>query len=253
MRNVIVTGSGRGGTSLVAGTLAGAGYHMGASLVEPRDANPKGFFESRSINAINEMILADAVPYRADDADEPAHVPQRRQYWLANVPPGSPLRDGPDITAQIDAAIARVPYCYKDPRFCYTLPVWQPRLVDACCVCVFRHPAATVASILKEAATAPYLATLRIDTNGAMALWQTMHRRVLDELRHTGDWLFIHADQMLSDRGLDRLTAFTGAAIDRSFPERGLQRSASDGPVPAAVASTYRELCELAACDGAAS
>ena len=235
----------------MAGTLADAGYHMGESLVEAREANPKGFYESRSINAINEMILADAVPYRSDDADEPAHIPQPRQYWLANVGPGAPLRNTPDITIQIDAAIARVPYCYKDPRFCYTLPVWQPRLVDTCCICVFRHPAATVASILKEAATAPYLASLRIDRDGAFALWQTMHRRVLDEMRHAGDWLFIHADQMMTDAGLDRLEAFTDAPVDRAFPERRLQRSASAGDVPGDVVSTYRELCDLAEYAGA--
>jgi hypothetical protein len=54
MRDCIVLGSGRSGTSMVAGALAKAGYFMGDRLYPARDANPLGFFEAPEINSINE-------------------------------------------------------------------------------------------------------------------------------------------------------------------------------------------------------
>ncbi|RME58681.1 sulfotransferase family protein, partial [Candidatus Parcubacteria bacterium] len=64
MRNVLILGSGRSGTSMVAGTLAKAGYFMGTQFVPPRESNPKGFFEDHEINDINEAILKKVVPHR---------------------------------------------------------------------------------------------------------------------------------------------------------------------------------------------
>jgi len=44
MKNCIILGSGRSGTSMVAGTLAKSGYFMGDNLYPARESNPKGFF-----------------------------------------------------------------------------------------------------------------------------------------------------------------------------------------------------------------
>jgi hypothetical protein len=62
MRNCIILGSGRCGTSMAAGCLAKAGYFMGEQLLPPRSANPKGLFEDEEINDINEQILAAYCP-----------------------------------------------------------------------------------------------------------------------------------------------------------------------------------------------
>lgn len=43
MYNIIILGSGRSGTSMMAGTLAKAGYFMGERLLPRNNANPKGF------------------------------------------------------------------------------------------------------------------------------------------------------------------------------------------------------------------
>ena len=64
MKNVIILGSGRSGTSMVAGTLAKAGYYMGEQLLPANKANPKGFFEDIEVNAINEDILSSVAPRR---------------------------------------------------------------------------------------------------------------------------------------------------------------------------------------------
>jgi hypothetical protein len=58
VRNVLILGSGRSGTSMVAGTLAGAGWFVGARPYAPRSSNPKGFFESPDVNGVNELILS---------------------------------------------------------------------------------------------------------------------------------------------------------------------------------------------------
>ena len=58
MKNCLVIGSGRSGTSMVAGTLAGAGYFMGKNVRRKGDgSNPKGYFESYELGKVNEEIV----------------------------------------------------------------------------------------------------------------------------------------------------------------------------------------------------
>src|SRR5690349_12501793 len=115
-RNCLILGSGRSGTSMLAGTLCGAGYYMGEHLVPANEANPKGFFEDDEINAINEALLAPLTPRRR---------PAYGWRWLASVPVGTPFACPPELGQRIQAQTARAPFCFKDPRFCYTLPAWR--------------------------------------------------------------------------------------------------------------------------------
>ena len=69
MKNVIVLGSGRSGTSMLAGMFRSAGYFMGTDYITPRDSNPKGFFEGREVNDINEKLLQRVVPTKHPLAD----------------------------------------------------------------------------------------------------------------------------------------------------------------------------------------
>ncbi len=252
MENVIILGSGRSGTSMVAGTLAGAGYFMGDDLVQARASNAKGFYEDRGINRLNEDILIASGPSH-QPMPPPTNAPgwglERRQLWLAQVPLGTAIRGTEPINQRIAQACARVPFCYKDPRFCYTLPVWRPYLRRARFVCVFRHPLATVRSILKECEAAAYLKNVTLSCEQGLELWSLMYRHVLEIHRHQGDWLFLHYDQALTDAGLDRLSGFVGGSVDRSFPDRGLNRSPAQGTVPEAVGGVYAQLCELAGFD----
>ncbi len=243
MHNVIVLGSGRSGTSLVAGTLAGAGYHLGDDLVEARQSNPKGFYESRRINAINESLLEPAV---AQAGDLPTGI-GRRHYWLAALEGELPLADDPQTHQQIGAACSRTPFCYKDPRFCYTLEAWRPHLPQSTVfVCVFREPAVTAASICREVESQRYLAEVRMNFAQAVDVWQAMYRQVVDRHRHRGRWLFLHAAQLLEPAGLERLASFTDASIDRTFPEKRLQRTVCDEPVCPQAQQLFSTLCDLA-------
>ena len=238
MRNVLILGSGRSGTSMVAGTLAGAGWFVGARPYAPRSSNPKGFFESSDVNGVNELILSEVVP-----ASERMGAWQR---WLAWLPDGIECASSPRVERILAHLVAQSPWCFKDPRLSYTLPVWRPHIGHAGLICVFRDPAVTARSIAKECAQEDYLASLAMTEERALAAWTSMYRRILDRHRHEGDWLFVHYEQLLAPEGQRRLEEFVGAPISRAFPEESLRRTQSEEPLPEDAARAYEELCELA-------
>ncbi|GAG00922.1 unnamed protein product, partial [marine sediment metagenome] len=83
-------GSGRSGTSLVAGCLRNAGYCMGGDLIEPTESNPRGYFESREVNALNEALMRGVSAERGPGflGVFPGRVLRHDQLWLACFPPG---------------------------------------------------------------------------------------------------------------------------------------------------------------------
>ncbi len=238
VRNVLILGSGRSGTSMVAGTLAGAGWFVGARPYAPRSSNPKGFFESPDVNGVNELILSEVVP-----ASERMGAWQR---WLAWLPEDVQCRTSPRVERILAHLVAQSPWCFKDPRLSYTLPVWRPHIGTAGLICVFRDPAVTARSIAKECAQEDYLASLAMTEERALAAWTSMYRRILDQHRHEGDWLFLHYEQLLGPEGQRRLEDFVGAPISRAFPEESLRRTQSEEPLPEDAARAYEQLCELA-------
>lgn len=238
MRNVLILGSGRSGTSMVAGTLAGAGWYVGERPYAPRSSNPKGFFESSDVNGVNELLLSEVVP-----ASERMGPWQR---WLAWLPDEIECRTSPRVERVLARLCAQRPWCFKDPRLSYTLPVWRPHIGNAGLVCVFRDPAVTARSIVKECAQEDYLASLAMTEERAIAAWTAMYGRILTRHRHEGDWLFLHYEQLLTEEGMRSLERFVGAPISRSFPEESLRRTQSDEPLTEASHSIYEELCGLA-------
>jgi hypothetical protein len=233
---------------MVAGTLSKAGYFMGDRLITPREANPKGFFEDWDINGINEALLGPVVPRRPKilGKERFRYRPLEGQRWLAALPLGTEIYRSTEITEKIRNVTTRDPYCFKDPRFCYTLPAWQPFLRNVGFVCVFRAPAITAASILKECRDAPYLHTLQLTFNRTLKIWTSMYTHVLKNHRYQGDWLFLHYNQLLSRDGQNRLRNFLGARVDPSFPEVSLNRSISTLRVSRKIWKVYQELCDLA-------
>jgi hypothetical protein len=249
MYNLIVLGSGRSGTSMAAGILSKAGYYMGDDLYKPTVANPKGFFENLEINSINEAILSQVVPGRPRGIIGDVFFrrrPGKAQMWLSRVPLGTSLICPDDVRERIGKVIAKEPFCFKDPRFSYTLPCWEPFMKSTRNLVVFRNPADTAQSILKECRDDAYLRSLSISRKAVLEVWRLMYSHILSSYKPDGSWLFLHFDQMLDSQGLDRLQAFAGATVDRSFPERSLKRSISTEPVPSNVGLLYQRLCRLA-------
>jgi len=252
MNNIVILGSGRSGTSMVAGCLSKAGYFMGDDLWDARDSNPHGFFEDREVNEINEELLEPVVPKRRRflGIAFSKHQPAKWQRWLACLPPNLRVPTTPSLVERIKKVVERQPYCLKDPRFSYTLPVWRPFLSRTVFVCVFRDPGRTAMSIYNECLAVPHLADrkngIKVSPSQALRIWSSIYLPILYDHRHQGDWLFLHYDQVLTPEGLDRLEKFTGANVDRSFPTAKLSRSKPVLKIPKDNLALYRELCKLA-------
>ncbi len=250
MRNVLILGAGRSGTSMVAGLLAKSGYFMGDSLWPARKSNPKGFFEDREINRINEDILDSLAPKKLNIFGIKlfGNQPNYWDRWLLKLPAGKRLPPpSPSLVQSIRNVTTNEPFCFKDPRFCYTIPIWRPFLKDVCYICIFREPFRTAKSIVKECHDVRRLRkTINISYSDALNIWQLMYTHVTQIHRHEGEWLFLHYNQMLFGNGMDHLERFTGATVDRSFVDRSLSCAYAPEPIPEKVKDLYEELCSIA-------
>jgi hypothetical protein len=235
---------------MVAGTLSGAEYFMGNFLTRPIEgSNPRGFFEDKIINQINEELLARVTPKRLPIVGDYIckHIPMNKQRWLSKVDVGTPILSNSELDEKIQNLVLNRPFCFKDPRFSYTLPVWRKWLNSTRFICVFRDPESTVKSIIEECNTRPYLQNFRITSKHALEVWILMYRHILELHSLRGDWLFIHFDQVLTQQGLDLIEDFIDATVDRSFPEIDLKHqipAICHSPVASKI---YETLCEKSA------
>lgn len=251
MRNCIILGSGRSGTSMVAGLVAKGGYYMGNNLYPARDSNPKGFFEDPEINGINENILA---PYISRNPWISGIYAFRRQplsygqKWLVRLSVNIKEKANSEIEDRIKNAVAQQPYCFKDPRFSYTLPVWRPFLHDVVYVCVFRDPSSTAFSIMKEINAMPYLYNLRswFTYRHALEVWQHAYIHIMKQHAIEGTWCFVHYNQIINGSGFDKIESVLDVDVDRSFPDPKLNRTAPSQSLPTNLKVLYQELCDLA-------
>lgn len=225
---------------------------MGNSLWEAREANPRGFFEDREINEINEDLLESVMPGRPQIFGRSffRSRPVKWQRWLACLPLDVQIMVPDPLGERIGRMVEHQPYCFKDPRFSYTLPAWRPYLTNTVFLCVFRDPATTATSIVKECREVPHLAHkntgIRMSFRRALEIWASMYQAILWKHSKEGSWLFLHYNQVLQEEGLDRIEEFTCAKIDRAFPTSTLSRSTSVATVPLRYENIYRELCEVA-------
>jgi hypothetical protein len=248
MKNCVILGAGRSGTSMLAGSLAKAGYFMGENLIPARQANPKGFFEDVEVNMINEDLLGQVVPPRIAfvGIELFRSRPLEGQRWLSCVPVGVTVSCPSHVANRIRTVTKQEPYCFKDPRFCYTLSAWRPFLRNTAFVCVFREPGSTALSIVKECKEASYLHTLRMTYARALTVWRLMYLQVLRVHRYEGEWLFLHYNQLVKGNALQRLQSFLNASVDYTFPDTELTRSISTKSMHKKDRKIYDELCQLA-------
>jgi len=251
MRSVIILGSGRSGTSMTAGVLAGAGYFMGHRPTAGRVNNPYGNFEDQDINALNERLLSQVIagPELVNGVLCHRGRPRESQRWLARLPVYTAIPNIWELTPKIQELTSHKPYCFKDPRFSYTLPVWRPFLTDSIFLCIFREPHKTVQSILKQLHDAPHLHGLEIDAHAALEVWCSMYRHILEVHRHQGEWMFLHYDQIFSDTGIQRLASFTRADVAVTFPKPELRKIYPKLAVTQAATDIYGNLSDLAQFD----
>jgi hypothetical protein len=239
---IVVLGSGRSGTSLAAGMLAQTGLFMGeVHSIQPRHSNPLGFYEDWEVNALNEQLLATALPQHGQG-----------QRWLAQLPLGTPLTAKPALRRSMARLLSQQPFCFKDPRFSYTLHLWRAELPaeqrqQLRCLCLFRPPAVVVDSLLKEVRSVPTLQDVALSVPQAFALWELQYRWILELQQHEGQWLFLNYDSLFEANGQRALERFCGVRVDTSLPRRELSRSRAQLPVPTSCTAVHQELLQLAA------
>jgi hypothetical protein len=250
MRSCLIMGSGRSGTSLMAGLLSDSGYYQGARLLRPKEDNPRGFFEDRYINDLNERIMGSALRFtRLRWLHRLApRIPLRTNGWMALLPLDARVEASRSQQGEIAALVAREPYCYKDPRFSYTYPAWRPFLAGAgpaLSIVVFRHPAEVCASVLsffsrRRASYAPRF---------IFEVWLGIYQHILEHARQGGDWLFVNYRDLLSGQAIPRVEQELGTATNRQMIDPALNRSrerAGGLEAPEACLDMYRRLLTLA-------
>jgi hypothetical protein len=234
---------------MVAGALSKAGYFMGDNLLPSNEHNPKGFFESRNINDINNMLLAPVVKEKSHFWHRWLLIsrPGYQRLWLATVPLGTHINPVPQAVERIKRMTQQEPFCFKDPRFSYTLDVWRPYLQNTVFVCIFREPTATANSMIKEGALPGFIYGQDARFKLALRIWTLMYMHILEHFYQGGEWLFLHYKQVISGEGINSLQHFTGCSIDRSFPDPTLQRSRSTEKrhIPWLTQFLYQRLCTL--------
>jgi hypothetical protein len=256
MKNLLILGSGRSGTSMVAALFRNSGAFMGHEMHKPRESNPLGFYEDRHLNLLNSRLIGAMLEwYKLNRLVRPyvsptAHL-DPRGFWMAAPRRLRTIVPYPADTERMRDYCQRTPFCYKDPRFNVTLPLWRPLLpADTRFLVVFRDPVKTADSILRD--TMSYTPPLCISERWAYVSWARNYGRLLDEMSGKGEWLFVHYDQVVDRSALAAIGAFSEAHLDDSEIDSKLSRAKSAAPsrwVRKHCLDIYQRLCDRAGRD----
>ena len=138
---VLVSGSGRSGTSSLAGALKRLGLHVPQPEVEASETNPRGFYEPQWVIDFHKRHLKELALFNIDS--RPAAVELVARYVESGVPTGE-LHEW--LSGQVDADQIVV----KDPHAFWFAQVWEQVSaeldVDLRWLTALRHPAEVVGS-----------------------------------------------------------------------------------------------------------
>ncbi|WKN49394.1 sulfotransferase family protein [Nocardioides sp. Arc9.136] len=137
-RLVVVTGSGRSGTSTVTGALARLGLHLPGPLAPADERNPKGFYETPWVIEANRVVL-ESVPVRGNDARPDA----------AALVEESASAESAELVARVRAWLLQhvaghAQSVVKDPQIFWLHRAWRAAAdeagIDLSFVTMLRHP-----------------------------------------------------------------------------------------------------------------
>lgn len=138
---VLITGTGRSGTSTMSGSFHHLGLHVPGPYLGANESNPKGFFESRFAMRFHKELL-DSVGVNAMDSRPTALAEVRAAIT-------------PQHQARLEKFLAKVgeghdQVVVKDPRSVWTQLLWRDAAAavgrDIRYVSMLRHPAETIGS-----------------------------------------------------------------------------------------------------------
>jgi hypothetical protein len=145
VRLIIATGSGRSGTSTVAGTLKRLGLHVPQPEMPADETNPRGFYEPQWVVEFHKRLL-NSIPARTNDA-RPRAAEQIREAAAA-----PEVRE--ELTTWLAEQVAEVgpggQLAIKDPRTFWVNELWSDVAdeldIDLSFLTMLRHPAQVVQS-----------------------------------------------------------------------------------------------------------
>lgn len=206
---VIVTGSGRSGTSTVTGSLKMLGSYIPQPEIPANDANPRGYFEPIWTVEYQKKVLADAGVRTLDARPEAYHLMQ-------------PTCAKPVFRDELDEWLATQlkarQIVVKDPRSFWLRNLWVPAAtglgMDTCFLTMLRHPAEVVGSrdmhYLKNADDDRRLAR----ETGNLGGWVNV--ALTNELvARESDRAFVHYTDMITDWRATMLRV--GEQLDLSY------------------------------------
>ncbi len=180
---LVIGGSGRSGTSLLAGLAHRLGYHIPQPELNANETNPRGFGEPRWAVAFHKELLQ-SVDVTHDDG--------RPQAWVdtARVKDRKAARD--QLTAWLGEQFGiSHKVVVKDPRLAWFVGLYsdvaEELSADFGVVTMLRHPAESVRS--KELAYGS-----KVDTNTRMAGWLNMMLHVEERTRGSARALVRYED-----------------------------------------------------------
>ena len=236
---LVVLGMHRSGTSSVAGALTLLGAAAPRTLVAAAEDNPRGFWESNVVMALDDVLLAEAGSSWSD----------WRRLPRALHPAGARDRIVGALDGEFGDAATIV---LKDPRMCRLFPAWRAAIqaagYDPLVITPLRHPSEVAASLV---------ARNPITREQGLRLWL---RHVLDAEhasrglpRHFMRWSSFMSDwrsevALINARlgtALAPAADDGGAEID-AFLTPDLQRQKTEAPTPALVSQAWSLLGDMA-------
>jgi hypothetical protein len=221
---IIVTGTGRSGTSAVARVLHESGLAMGSRFRTPTGANPAGFYEELPVCDLNDAIIAEA-----------GGAELRR--WPAR---STVLAVAGRHGARMDALVSESAAAgWKDPRFSVTLEAWLPHLPSRpkLVICL-RSSEAFLHSVMESFGM--------LDRDVVEGWWANELRRLLALARdYRLEATCVEYDDLVlwPEETVAALSAFVGHPLDPSYVEPDL-RHFSYG-VPPRFAALYAQVRSL--------
>lgn len=232
---VLVLGSHRAGTSVLAQSLAFVGVELGGRFVHPRLDNPKGFFEDQATNEINEAFLR-RIGIRWDSLIIPPNIDSEAvveyQFRIKN-----------EVCSRFSD---KELWGLKDPRISRLWRFWRPVFAEVGVQPVFilanRHPFSVAQSLTRRD---------NMPKAQALALWACHQLSGLDALSQFGG-LVVDYDLMMNSprQELIRIASFLGTGdrlnleeitrFERDFLSKELRHSQFFGE---SAASPLQSIC----------
>lgn len=207
-RGAIVLGMGRGGTSMLSGLLAGAGFSLGGTDAMTGDVhNALGYFELTSTVEIDDRILARA-----------GGTWYRPPTWAAVDAVADELRPWADDIVDRLARVARPdPLVIKDPRISMLMPVWSHLVGTSLLpVVIIRNPTGTARSLVRRDGMA---------AAAALALWEVNWRYLLRGLNGTCAYVVCYEELLAQPASASGLLRWLAERLPPDLGARVLQTS----------------------------